>query len=299
MAIGIRRSSERGNTGRRVRVYPAAARQLRAARAEARQKALRNRRERVSRAHAENAANQVASEADALEDWIHHPAEVLQRIHQPANETELRHAVLFAETLSFDASLREALLAGLAAFIDAQRFAAEESTIIVVGSAIRKYAMNMSEADFEAYLNWLRPAATQAIGPIVELELVKAFNWRLNCVIAATDAISTMGLPNLVDVCLSYLHQRIILQKNHVSTVIAALSAIAVFEALSLTHGETERLFRMANELQLRWFSELLADQLDETIASLQEHSPELAIRVAERTAWHLDPHRKRQHASV
>ena len=279
---------------------PAAVKKLLAVvRAEKRQQALKDRRERVSRAQAENAANQSASEADVLEDWIHNSVEVLQRIHEPANETELRHAVLFAETLSFDARLREALLAGLAAFIDSQRFAAEESTIIIVGSAIRKYAMNMSEGHFEAYLNWLRPASTQAIGPIVELELLKAFNWRLSCAIATTDAISTIGLPNLVDVCLSYLHQRIILQKNHVSTVLAALSAIAVFEALSGTHGETDRLFRMANELQLSWFSELLADQLDETIASLQEHSPEIAIRVADRTAWHLDPHRKRQHASV
>ena len=88
-------------------------------------------------------------------------------------------AVLFAETVAFDDAQRPQLLDRLRDFITKNRFAIGEDTLTSLGAAIRKFTMNMSESDFEAYAEWLRPTQTETLSHHVELELTKSVAWRL------------------------------------------------------------------------------------------------------------------------
>jgi hypothetical protein len=115
MAIGIRRSSGRGNAARRLRVSAADVTRLRSMfhRVPTRQQALHGRIRLARNVRTGNQAKRNISETDDQGDWIHNPAEVLKRIQQPANDLELLHAVLFAEILPFDDGQLEDLLCGV------------------------------------------------------------------------------------------------------------------------------------------------------------------------------------------
>lgn len=107
---------------------------------------------------------------------------LLDQMNREGTSHDQEMAVVFAETTAFDSSQRPRLLAELAAFITRNRFTRDRNAITAVGSALRKYAMNMDEAQFELYGGWLRPSDTEKLGTDVELELVKALCWRLSYV---------------------------------------------------------------------------------------------------------------------
>ena len=233
-------------------------------------------------------------------NWIQSSEEVLRRLENPdTNAVDRMTAVLFAETTAFESRDVSRLLTVLAAFITKNRFSSDEKTMTAVGSAIRKYAMNMAEDLFEAYANWLLPTSTEALGHQLELELIKAFNWRLAYSQIALTGVSENVLCNLADVCSSYLHRRVILQKNFASTVLHGLSAVAILEAISGERQRTDLLFKAATDLQLKWFSELLCDRLSETTDSINEHSPDLAARISKNTSAYLSEHEGSGNARV
>lgn len=232
--------------------------------------------------------------------WIQSSEEILRRLENPnTNAMDRITCVLFAETTAFESKDVSRLLTVLAAFISKNRFSSDEKTTTAVGSAIRKYAMNMAEDLFEAYANWLLPTSTQTLGHQLELELIKAFNWRLAYSPIALTGSSENVLRNLADVCSSYLHRRVILQKNFASTVLHGLSAVAILEAISGERQRTDLLFKAATDLQLKWFSELLCDRLSETTDNINEHSPDLAVRISKITSAYLSEHEGSGNARV
>ena len=286
MAIGIRRSSGRGNAARRLRVSAADVTQLRSMfhRVPTRQQALRSRIRLARHARTGNPAKRNISETDDQGDWIHNPAEVLKRIQQPANDLELLHAVLFAEILPFDDGQLADLLSGLAAFIESHRSTSSESSNIVVAAAIRKYAMNMSERHFETYLQWIQPSPSHPAHDLLTLEIFKAFTWRLAYSPVNPAAVSSDLPHGLAKHARQYLRSRTLPEGCSTSIAVHAVTAVAILESIIDKVDETPQLLAIATALGLPWFSELVADALDDSFSELQKHSPDAARHLADIT---------------
>jgi hypothetical protein len=234
-----------------------------------------------------------ASERDQTKglgiDWIQSAELILKRMESPdTTEPDSITSVLFAETTAFQAKDISRLLKALAAFISEHRFSTNEKMTTAVGSAIRKYAMNMSEDLFESYSTWLLPSSTETLDHQTEMELIKAFNWRLTYSPTAITTSSENVIRNFTDVCSSYLHRRVILQKSYASTVLHGLSVVAILEAISGERQRTDILFQAAKQMELKWFNELLCDRILEAVENIREHSPELAIRISLNTSAYL-----------
>jgi hypothetical protein len=208
---------------------------------------------------------------------------LLHRISDPlATQRDRETAILFAETTAFDDSLREPLLRELGKFITKNRFTRDPDRITVVGSAVRKYAMNMDESHFESYVKWLRPTQTEALPCQVELELVKGVCWRLSYRPLSGSTKFPFLESALADIANAYLQFHLILQENYASIALQTILAIAVLQALSGERDKIGPMLQRATSLGLNWFSEVLDDRLEETWDAISEHDPRLAERFRE-----------------
>lgn len=207
-------------------------------------------------------------------------------------------AVLFAETTEFQPGEMPRLLNVLTRFISDNRFATDEGTTTAVASAVRKYALNMNEQQFDAYARWLLPSQTETLGHELELEFAKAVEWRLMYEPLSVPAEHPTLLRVLSELCRSYLTPRLILQKNYAATVLHGLVAVAILEAVGGQQLQTEELFGLAIDMQVQWFSEVLSDRVSEAIEAISEHSPVLADRLRILTATQLTAGGITSHAS-
>jgi hypothetical protein len=195
-------------------------------------------------------------EADA--SWASLPAEILARLENGSSpEEEQITAVLFAEVTRFDESQKPRLLGTLYRFIEQYRFSDDDSVMTAVGSAIRKYAMNMPSTEFESYSRLFSPTSTTTLSCEVELELAKAASWRL----AKAGNIQRGEYPNLesrlAELASDYLTTRLVLQENYASIVIHAILAVGM-----LNGQRQEELIDRVSKLRIDWFSDLLARRL-------------------------------------
>ena len=69
-----------------------------------------------------------------------------------------------------------------------------------------------------------------------------------------------------------------------------AVTAVALLESIIDDVDETPQLLMIATALRLPWFSELLADAVDGSIAELQKHSADVARHLADITHNALQP---------
>ena len=222
----------------------------------------------------------ATGEEDVL-NWIQSPQIILQKLEDPATTAEDRiTGVLFAETTDFAPNEIPRLLVILEQFIERHRFATDDELTTAVGSAVRKYAMNMSDHHFDRYGQWLLPSQTDTPGHSVELELTKALGWRLCLEPFSREAVTPALLTTLADLCSVYLNRRLILQENFASTTLDGIVAVAILEAVVCESARTEKLCDAAEALQMNWFSDLLADQLADSIEQINVHSPEVADRI-------------------
>ena len=224
---------------------------------------------------------QPAKESEG--DWLFSPEQILIRLESNNVSLEVTHsAILFAETTEFAQEYKPRLLSVLFEYIDKNRFCTEGDVVTVVGSAIRKYAMNMGDSDFEQYADWLLPSQTHSLGHELELELTKSASWRLTYVPINSSIRHPKLIRTLNDLCNDYLTPRLILNKNHASTVLHGIVGVAVLGAAASEWATANNLLRISKQLGIVWFTELLFDRLDETIASLSNHSSELSNRLRE-----------------
>lgn len=224
---------------------------------------------------------------ESREDWTFSPEGILQRLEDPCIcwDDQLT-AVLFAETTAFNESQKLRLLPCLYRFCEDHRFSTDEDTVTAVGAAIRKYAMNMGESDFDGYAELLVPSNTETLSHEIELELVKALGWRL----VYQPFEFGEGCPRLVDVladfCDGYLTRRLILQRNYASTVLHGIVAVAILESAVGEFVNSRSLVERVGKLQIAWFYELLSDRLAEAIVNLAEHRPDLAEKLQNEVAF-------------
>lgn len=214
-------------------------------------------------------------------EWIQSPEQILQQLENAATPQEDRRtAVLFAETTEFPADSIPRLLNVLSQFIGENRLTTDAEMATAVGSAIRKYAMNMSEEQFDSYANWLLPSQTETLGHKLELELTKAIEWRLMYEPVSAPGEHPVLLRVLSDLCSGYLTPRLILQKNYAATVLHGIVAVAILKAIAGIDSQTDELIGSAINMRVEWFTEVLADRLAESIETISEHSPKLADRL-------------------
>ncbi len=220
---------------------------------------------------------------DSDPHWVNSADALLNRLQDDSTtDDERRIAILAAETTAFDEAAKQRLLSALAMFITRNRFATDEDTMTVLGSAIRKYAMNMDESDFDTYAHWLQPTAIETLHHHVELELAKGASWRLAYEpTGAGDRLARLKTA-LVGLAGEYTSVRLILQKNYASIVLHAVVAVAILEALAAEDRETERLLKQASELRMDWFWELLQRRIADACKTIEKRDPALADAVRE-----------------
>jgi len=203
---------------------------------------------------------------DRRNDWVQSPQMILDRLESDVTTPDDRiTAVLFAETMIFDGEQKPRLLRCLFKFANDNRFSQDDEVKTAVGSAIRKFAMNMPESSFEDYSTLLVPTGTDTLSCEIELELAKAIGWRLIRAERTKAGVYPHLEARLSGLASDYLATRLILQKNYASIVIHAVIAVALLNG----SRKTELINRIA-ALRIDWFSDLFSRRLAEVIHKRQ-----------------------------
>ena len=213
------------------------------------------------------------SKIESQPQWIKSHDEVLKRLEaNDTNSDDYEKALLIAEITDFPAERIERLLNALRKYISDNRFASNDDSIVLLGCAIRKYAMNMSEEHFNEYAKWLQPTATRILDSKVELELVKGLDSRVSYSHVSLDgheideAISIVG-----EVCEEYSSRRRLLKENHASIAVEANHAIVLLNLLAGGDKQAKEELDRAKKLDPDWVAELIVEQLEETTEIMKD----------------------------
>ena len=195
-------------------------------------------------------------------EWIFSAEEILIKLECSTTSFDDRiSGVLFAETMAFSDLQKPRLLNSLFEFVEQNRFAKDDQLITAVGSAIRKFAMNMPTSEFERYSQLFSPTSTDTLSCETELELAKAVSWRLMKVNdVATDAYPNLE-RHLSELASDYLAARLILQENYASIAIHAVIAVALLNG-ARQHEFADRIAALG----ISWFSELVVRRLADVV---------------------------------
>jgi len=206
---------------------------------------------------------------------------ILARLEEPATDPQERDAaVMFAGSTAFTGEQRPRLLSALGAYITQHRFTRDDDRITVVSSAGRKYAMNMDEAEFERYAEWLVPEETEYLTHRVELELVKGVCWRLSFEWIAQKGEFPALARTLCDIAVGYTTSRFLLQKNFAAIALNAIVSVFVLDAMAGREELTVEVWSRVGRANRRWFTEMLQRRLADSVAAIREHDETLSQSV-------------------
>lgn len=193
--------------------------------------------------------------------WSQSADGVLDRLEKKSSELE--NAILFAETTEFTPTQSRRLLTALHRYISDNRLSKDEETITVLGSAIRKFALNMSEDHFDAYASWLVNRDAVGVCPTVELELVKAFCWRctFDTLNVTTDSVNQIENA-LNDVVRSYVNPRVLVTECFASTALHAIISLLILLVKTERHDLVSQNIKWIKNVRVDWFLELVHDDL-------------------------------------
>jgi len=227
---------------------------------------------------------EVPAEIVSKETWVHDSEGILQRLENRAlYRDDYAAAVLFAEVKPFRGEQRTRLLAALSGYIDENRFVEDEDSLITLCSAIRKYAMNMQESQFEGYADWLLPTETATLHHEAEMEFAKGICWRLEFEPHSWPAQYPHLTKTLFDLVDSYLTSRLILQKSYANTAMFGIVALHILEAASGSRVElVSKLREKTIGSGVKWFAEMVNDNLDEAVHYISERDEALGKKVTE-----------------
>ena len=222
---------------------------------------------------------------DHIEDcsWVEKSDKILGHLEDSAiPEQDFNKAVLFAETAEFSTSQTERLLNVLAQFISKERFSTNKETIRSLGSAIRKFAMNMNEDGFDEYACWLAPAETSYLDHIVELDLVQGVSWRLTYIPTSIGNAPTQLIETLQEIATQYMSPRFLVQKNYAATAVEAVVSLTLLRCLTDAIGEARNLIGIVRGMDRDWFEELVIDQLHEVVEYVSVHDQQLSNAITQ-----------------
>ena len=195
----------------------------------------------------------------------------------PNDREELRQMVIDAEVVRFTEQELPAPLPVLREFIEHFRTSDDPADMVAVGSALRKYVMNMPEADLDRFHLLFDPSAVAPVPFEIELELVKTLVWKLTLAPPDADGSFPELSERLADRAEGYLRPWILLRENH-----AAVAQDACLGLLLLRSPHVSRLLERLRDLRVDWFVDLLlrrARWLKDDITS--RFSPKDAARYA------------------
>ncbi len=217
-------------------------------------------------------------------EWVESHDEILQRLEaDDTSSDEYEKALRIAEITDFSDEKIERLLNALGRYISNNRFASNDDSTALLGCAIRKYAMNMSEEHFNEYAKWLQPTDTKILDSKVELELVKGIDSRISYSPVALDghnvdeAISIIG-----EVCEEYSSRRRLLKENHASIAVEANHSIVLLRLLAGNAKKAEEEFARAKKLDPDWVAELIVEQLEETAEIMKDRDSGTSDKILE-----------------
>lgn len=176
-----------------------------------------------------------------------------------------RYAVMLTEVTELTPEHKPEILEILYNYIEENRTSEQESIIVAVGSAIRKFGACMPESDLERYGELFYPKPNNTVNrACIDLELCKLYQW--------FKVLPAMGdyprlTEALIDVCRAYLPLRILLQRNHGSCFIGGFLSLAV-----LDKKETRMFTAQLRGNRLKWLRELLAKRLEELLAARKKN---------------------------
>ena len=170
-----------------------------------------------------------------------------------ANHERLRQAVIEAEALPFTQTELNELLPLLRRIIEQFRSSTAFDDIVAVGSAVRKYVMNIPADELKTLHAFFDPTPTAPISFEVELELAKTVVWRLTAVPPDTDDALPELAEHLFDRAEGYMRPSLLLRENH-----AAVAQDAVIGLLLLRSHHVPQLLELLRKLDAGWFSQLL-----------------------------------------
>lgn len=222
--------------------------------------------------------------------WVKSGEGILNRLDSDSTTEDDRiTAVLFAETMSFSGQERMRLLDGLHPFVVQRRFSEDTETLTAVGSAIRKFAMNMDVPDLARYGDLFDYSDTEHLSCQVELELVKAAGWRLAELPRAEIKDSQKLEQRILEIVEAYLPPKLLLQKNYTAIVLNGLTALALLDSAKVDPLIDRVASLEASGKPVVWFRELLADRLREVAKQQDKCDPQRGVKL-ERWAQELDP---------
>ena len=215
-------------------------------------------------------------------EWIESHDEILQRLEAADTRTdEYEKALLIAEITDFADDKVDRLLNALEKYITANRFASSDDSVVLLGCAIRKYAMNMKEEHFNDYAKWLQPTETDILDTRVELELVKGFDSRISYARVALDGHDIDDTISIIgEVCDEYSSRRRLLKENHASIAVEANHAIVLLNLLAGNVDKANEEFDRAKKLDPDWVAELIVEQLAETAEGMEDRESGIFKRI-------------------
>lgn len=219
--------------------------------------------------------------ASVLLEQLPTAEEILEQVKHPEDKGKVDDAVLFAEVTAFSDEQRVELVNFLFTYIKENRFTEYDDELTILGSAIRKCAMNMVETDFDRYgeLFDVEPTkdgtSIKVLHPDIELELCKAVAWRI--MVEGFDITALSGQSTLeyhcLDIAIDYSRPRLLMQQKY-----AAIALNAIIVAVLLGAEGINDLIKTIDRFELTWFSELLHRRLNDL--SDDTENPVLKIRL-------------------
>ncbi len=197
--------------------------------------------------------------------WMNSAEAIIERLEWSDSPLVQRvQAAILAETIPVTTELRPRLLNGLFEFANEHRLSENEQTLVAVGAAIRKFALNMHGNMLDQYSKLFVPSETQTVSCRVELELAKGANWRLAMLAEVECKQATQLEYRLTELATDYLTARLILQDNYAAIALNALLAIVLLNGEKLQGLITRVESLRAGQHHMTWFRELFADRLME-----------------------------------
>lgn len=191
--------------------------------------------------------------------------EILEQFKHPEDKGKIDDAVLFAEVTAFYDEQRVELVNFLFTYIKENRFTNDDDELTILGSAIRKCAMNMVETDFVRYgelfeVEPINRGIFRSLHPDAELELCKAVAWRI--MVEGFDTVSVSEQSTLkyhcLDIAIDYSRPRLLMQQKY-----AAIALNAIVAAVLLGAEGINDLIKEIDKFELTWFSEFLHRRLN------------------------------------
>ena len=205
--------------------------------------------------------------------------EILRRLGPGTSDREqVRQMVIDAEVVRFTEREFHALLPVLRQFIECFRTSDDPADMVAVGSALRKYVMNMPKEDLDKFHVLFDPSALAPVPFEIEMELVKTLLWKLTLAPPDVDEPLPELSDRLMDRAEGYLRPWMLLRENH-----AAVAQDACLGLLLLRSRHVPRLLDLLRNLRVDWFVNLLlrrARWLKDDIES--RFSPKDASRYAQ-----------------